>query len=112
MHLRKFARIYKIIISAKPVVSFNIALGIAKFRFNVYSYAYGIVCLGGLAFVDNQVLLWFVEFQFLLNHFNKPVGFLDETDSASIQIKEMLAIPFNISVFCKYVLSEYCFLSV
>ena len=43
-------------IEAKPVISFHIALNIAKYCFNVYFDVSGVIDLGGLAFVNNQVL--------------------------------------------------------
>lgn len=44
--LQKFAHLWKQIIESKLVISFNIALGIAKFRYNVYSDASETVSLG------------------------------------------------------------------
>ena len=43
--------------------------------------------LGGLAFKNNQILFWSVSFKLLLNRYNKPTNYFNESDSASIQNK-------------------------
>ena len=85
--LLKFAKIWKFIIESKPVITFNIAMGIAKYRFNVFFDMSGIVGLDGLAVTDDKILFWSATFEFLINRFNKHVDFFDDTSSESIYSK-------------------------
>ena len=79
------------------------ALGLAKYRFDVFYDASDVIELGELAIINNQVLFWAVTFKFLSHRFNKPLNFFTDSGSETIQAKEMFAIAVNILAFGHYV---------
>ena len=101
--LLKFSKIWKYIIESKPVIPFTMALGLAKYMFNVFSDAYEVVGLGGLTIINNIIIFWSVTFEFIINRFNKSLNIFDNTGSEAIPSNKMFAVAVNILAFGGFV---------